>query len=57
MAPDPGFTAGAVAGPDLYERAAVDRAIMKKFIDDRRNREALLNKAKAEAEAIRMANQ
>ena len=42
---------------ELRERAAVDRAIMKKFIDERRNREALLNKAKAEAEAIRLANQ
>ena len=42
---------------ELRERAVVDRAIMKKFIDDRRSREALLNKAKAEAEAIRLANQ
>ncbi|KAI1139681.1 CI-B8 domain-containing protein [Hypoxylon sp. FL0543] len=39
------------------ERAAFDRAIVKKYIDDKRLEERMLTKARQEAEAIKMANQ
>ncbi|KAI0097813.1 mitochondrial ribosomal protein L51 [Nemania sp. FL0031] len=39
------------------ERGAIDRAINKKFIDDKRHEERLLAMAKQEAEAIKAANQ
>ncbi|RYP89374.1 hypothetical protein DL770_004436 [Monosporascus sp. CRB-9-2] len=42
---------------ELREKAAVDRAIMKKYIDDKRREERMLAQARQEAEAIRMANQ
>ncbi|KAH9883947.1 50S ribosomal protein mrp49 [Xylariomycetidae sp. FL2044] len=42
---------------DREEKAALDRAIMKKFIDDKRREEDMLKVARQEAEAIRMANQ
>ncbi|KAK7921029.1 hypothetical protein PG985_009051 [Apiospora marii] len=42
---------------DLKERAAIDRSIMKKYIDDKRAEERLLARAREEAEAIRLANQ
>ncbi|KAI0009269.1 CI-B8 domain-containing protein [Xylariaceae sp. FL0662B] len=39
------------------ERAAVDRAIVKKFIDDKRREERMLALARQEAESIKMSNQ
>lgn len=39
------------------ERAAIDRAIVKKYIDDKRSEERMLALAKQEAEAIKAANQ
>ncbi|KAK6083590.1 hypothetical protein SCUP234_02275 [Seiridium cupressi] len=42
---------------ELKERGAVDRAIMKKWLDTKRAEERMLAKAKEEAEAIRLANQ
>ncbi|KAI0973003.1 CI-B8 domain-containing protein [Xylaria arbuscula] len=39
------------------ERGAVDRAIVKKYIDDKRRDERMLALAKQEAEAIKAANQ
>ncbi|KAI0439196.1 CI-B8 domain-containing protein [Xylaria telfairii] len=39
------------------ERGAIDRAIVKKFIDDKRHEERILAVAKQEAEAIKAANQ
>ncbi|XXG97690.1 hypothetical protein Hte_003997 [Hypoxylon texense] len=39
------------------ERAAVDRAIRKKYLDDVRREERMLAVARQEAEAIKMANQ
>jgi len=42
---------------DLKDRAAIDRSIMKKFIDEKRAEEKLLARAREEAEAIRLANQ
>ncbi|KAK8086898.1 hypothetical protein PG994_001872 [Apiospora phragmitis] len=42
---------------DLRERAAIDRSIMKKYIDDKRREENLVARAREEAEAIRLANQ
>ncbi|KAI1411706.1 CI-B8 domain-containing protein [Hypoxylon sp. FL1857] len=39
------------------ERAAFDRAVVKKYIDDKRREERMLAMARQEAEAIRMANQ
>ncbi|KAI1296301.1 CI-B8 domain-containing protein [Xylaria venustula] len=39
------------------ERGAVDRAIVKKYIDDKRREERMLALAKQEAEAIKAANQ
>ncbi|KAI1740564.1 mitochondrial ribosomal protein L51 [Xylaria scruposa] len=42
---------------ERIERAAVDRAIVKKFIDDKRREERMLAVAKQEAEAIKAANQ
>ncbi|KAK8094427.1 50S ribosomal protein Mrp49 [Apiospora hydei] len=42
---------------DLKDRAAIDRSIMKKYIDDKRAEERLLARAREEAEAIRLANQ
>ncbi|KAJ8125284.1 hypothetical protein O1611_g8355 [Lasiodiplodia mahajangana] len=39
------------------ERANMDRAITKKFIDDKRREERMLALAKQEAEAIKAANQ
>ncbi|KAK7980709.1 hypothetical protein PG990_003564 [Apiospora arundinis] len=42
---------------DLKDRAAIDRSIMKKYIDEKRAEEKLLARAREEAEAIRLANQ
>lgn len=42
---------------ELKERGAVDRAIMKKWHDEKRAEERMLSRAKEEAEAIRLANQ
>ncbi|KAI0137407.1 50S ribosomal protein mrp49 [Xylariales sp. AK1849] len=42
---------------ELKERAAVDRAIMKKFHDNKRREERMLAQARQEAEAIKLANQ
>ncbi|GAP92369.2 putative 50S ribosomal protein mrp49 protein [Rosellinia necatrix] len=42
---------------DMEERAAVDRSIVKKFIEDKRHEERMLALAKQEAEAIKAANQ
>ncbi|KAI1179557.1 mitochondrial ribosomal protein L51 [Nemania sp. FL0916] len=42
---------------DLTERAAFDRAIVKKFIDGKRREERTLALARQEAEAIKAANQ
>ena len=42
---------------ELRERANVDRAIMKKWTDDRRREERMLAQARQEAEAIRLSNQ
>ncbi|KAI2632416.1 CI-B8 domain-containing protein [Hypoxylon sp. NC1633] len=42
---------------DRIERAAFDRAIMKKYIDDQRREADEIETARREAEAIRMANQ
>lgn len=42
---------------ERVERGAIDRAIVKKFIDDKRREERILAVAKQEAEAIRAANQ
>lgn len=39
------------------ERAAFDRAIVKKYLDDKRREERMLAMARQEAEAIKMANQ
>ncbi|KAI0512844.1 mitochondrial ribosomal protein L51 [Xylaria bambusicola] len=39
------------------ERGAIDRAIVKKYIDDKRSEERMLSLAKQEAEAIKAANQ
>ncbi|CAJ2511007.1 Uu.00g066320.m01.CDS01 [Anthostomella pinea] len=39
------------------ERATVDRAIVKKYIDDKRREERMLALARHEAEAIKLANQ
>ncbi|KAI0532226.1 mitochondrial ribosomal protein L51 [Xylaria digitata] len=39
------------------ERGAIDRTIVKKFIDDKRREERMLALAKQEAEAIKAANQ
>ncbi|KAI1489148.1 50S ribosomal protein mrp49 [Biscogniauxia mediterranea] len=42
---------------ELRERAAYDRAIMKKWLDDKRHEERMMALARQEAEAIKMANQ
>ncbi|KAI1753748.1 CI-B8 domain-containing protein [Xylaria castorea] len=42
---------------ERVERGAVDRAIVKRFIDDKRREERILAVAKQEAEAIKAANQ
>ncbi|KAH6656408.1 CI-B8 domain-containing protein [Truncatella angustata] len=42
---------------ELREKGAVDRAIMKKWLDTKRAEERMLSRAKEEAEAIRLANQ
>ncbi|KAJ2971688.1 hypothetical protein NUW58_g9346 [Xylaria curta] len=42
---------------ELEERAAVDRAIVKRYIDDKRREERMSALAKQEAEAIKAANQ
>ncbi|KAJ8123554.1 hypothetical protein ONZ43_g529 [Nemania bipapillata] len=42
---------------ERIEHAAIDRAIVKKFIDDKRHEERMLALAKQEAEAIKAANQ
>ena len=42
---------------ELREKAAVDRAINRKFIDDKRREERMLAQARQEAEAIRLSNQ
>ena len=42
---------------ELRERGAVDRAINKKILDDKRREERMLAQARQEAEAIRLANQ
>lgn len=42
---------------DLNQRAAVDRSIVKKYLDDKRREERMLATARQEAEAIKMANQ
>ncbi|KAI4869063.1 CI-B8 domain-containing protein [Hypoxylon rubiginosum] len=42
---------------ELADRAAVDRAIRKKYLDDVRREERMLAVARQEAEAIKMANQ
>ncbi|KAI1826898.1 mitochondrial ribosomal protein L51 [Xylaria intraflava] len=39
------------------ERGAIDRAIVKKFVDDKRREEQMLALAKKEAEAIKASNQ
>ncbi|KAI1388336.1 CI-B8 domain-containing protein [Hypoxylon trugodes] len=39
------------------ERAAIDRAIVKKYIDDKNREERMMAMARQEAEAIKMANQ
>lgn len=41
---------------DLRDRAAIDRSIMKKYIDDKRAEEKMLARAREEADAIRAAN-
>ncbi|KAK6955335.1 hypothetical protein Daesc_002968 [Daldinia eschscholtzii] len=41
---------------ELNEKAAVDRAIMKKYIDDKKREERMLALARQEADAIKMAN-
>ncbi|KAI0850157.1 CI-B8 domain-containing protein [Daldinia vernicosa] len=41
---------------ELQEKAAVDRAIMKKYIDDVKREERILAIARQEADAIKMAN-
>lgn len=42
---------------ELVERGAVDRSIMKKWLDAKRAEERMLARAKEEAEAIKLANQ
>ncbi|KAI0020402.1 CI-B8 domain-containing protein [Xylariomycetidae sp. FL0641] len=42
---------------ELRERAAIDRAIMKKYMDDKRREAHMIAVARQEAEAIRQANQ
>ncbi|KAI3323749.1 CI-B8 domain-containing protein [Xylariaceae sp. AK1471] len=42
---------------ERVERGAVDRAIVKKYIDDKRREERMLALARQEAEAIKAANQ
>ncbi|KAI1161238.1 hypothetical protein F5B18DRAFT_653822 [Nemania serpens] len=42
---------------ERVEHAAVDRAIVKKFIDDKRREERMLALVRQEAEAIKAANQ
>ncbi|OTB05403.1 hypothetical protein M426DRAFT_319938 [Hypoxylon sp. CI-4A] len=42
---------------DRVEKAAIDRSIVKKYIDDKRREERMLAMARQEAEAIKMANQ
>ncbi|KAI5918759.1 50S ribosomal protein mrp49 [Camillea tinctor] len=42
---------------ELRERGAVDRAIMKQWLDNKRNQERMMALARQEAEAIKMANQ
>jgi large subunit ribosomal protein MRP49 len=42
---------------ELKERGAVDRVIMKRYLDDKRREERMLARAKEEAEAIKAANQ
>ncbi|OTA65252.1 hypothetical protein K449DRAFT_264629 [Hypoxylon sp. EC38] len=42
---------------ERIERAAFDRAIVKKYLDDKRREERMLAMARQEAEAIKMANQ
>ncbi|KAI2611520.1 CI-B8 domain-containing protein [Hypoxylon fragiforme] len=42
---------------DRAERGAVDRAIVKKYIDEKRREERMLALARQEAEAIKLANQ
>ncbi|KAI0865549.1 CI-B8 domain-containing protein [Xylaria cubensis] len=42
---------------ERVERATVDRAIVKKYLDDKRHEERMLAVAKQEAEAIKAANQ
>ncbi|KAK7755684.1 hypothetical protein SLS62_002295 [Diatrype stigma] len=42
---------------ELSERAAYDRAVMKKYLDDKRREERMLAQARQEAEAIRLSNQ
>ncbi len=55
--PTPGELAEMRQVEELAERAAVDRAIMKKYIDDKRRHERMLAQARQEAEAIKLANQ
>ncbi|ORY63993.1 CI-B8 domain-containing protein [Pseudomassariella vexata] len=42
---------------ELQEKGAVDRAIVKKYLDEKRREEKLLLQARQEAEAIKLANQ
>ena len=42
---------------ELRETAAFDRAIMRKYVDDKRREERMLAQARQEAEAIRLSNQ
>lgn len=42
---------------ERLERGAIDRAIVKKHIEDKRNEERMLALARQEAEAIKAANQ
>lgn len=42
---------------ELRERGTVDRAIMKRYHDEKRKEERVLAQARLEAEAIKMANQ
>ncbi|KAI1800825.1 CI-B8 domain-containing protein [Daldinia bambusicola] len=41
---------------ELEEKAAIDRAVMKKYIDDKKREERMLALARQEADAIKMAN-
>lgn len=57
MAPTPDEEVEMRQVEELTERAVFDRAIMKKYIDDKRREERMLAQARQEAEAIRLANQ